>query len=68
MPEDLRFDEAAWDGAAVEGDQRPVAAWAALVNGLGAQLLAGAAFTSDEDRGLGGAGALNGAVDSLHGE
>ena len=54
------------NGGAVEGDEGLIPTRAALVDGLGAHLLAGAALASDEDGGLARRRALDDAIDRLH--
>ena len=67
MAEDLAFQQVARDGGAVDGDERLVATAAELVQGIGAELLAGAALAGDEHGGLAGGRVLQDAVDRLHG-
>jgi hypothetical protein len=54
------------NGAAVEGNERLVRAWRGAVDCLGAQLLAGAAFTGDEGRRAGGRDCRYPALQILH--
>src|SRR6185312_249656 len=63
MPEDLAFHQLLRNGAAIDGDERPLSARAQGVNGLGAELLAGAALAGDEDGGAALGGALDDAID-----
>jgi hypothetical protein len=49
------FHQSFGNGRAVDGDKRPVLARTFIVDGLGDQIFAGAAFALDEDgRGLAG--------------
>ena len=66
VAEDLAFDEGFRDGGAVDGDKGLVLAGRKLVDGAGDQLLAGAAFAGDEDRGGAGGDQLDEAEDLLH--
>jgi hypothetical protein len=50
MAEQFRFDEVLGDGGAVDGHKRPLAAWAAGVQGARKHLLAHARFALDEHR------------------
>ncbi len=54
VAEQLAFEQAGGDGGAVELDEGALAAAAQVVNGAGDQLLAGAGFAQDQDRGIGG--------------
>ena len=54
------------NGGAVEGDERLIPTRAALVDGLCAHLLAGAALAGDEDGCLARRRALDDAIDRLH--
>jgi hypothetical protein len=47
MAEQLRFDQLARDRRHVDGDERPLAALAVIVQRAGNQLLAGAGFAGD---------------------
>ena len=49
VSEQLRFEERFRDARAVDGDHRPPAAVAALVNQLRQHFLAGATLASDQD-------------------
>ena len=49
VAEKLGFDQLAGHGGAIQGDEGPVAARAALVQGAGDQLLPGAGFAQDAD-------------------
>lgn len=53
MTEQLGFDEIFGDGCHVEGDEVFVGARAVLVQGMGDQLLAGAALAVDQYRDAG---------------
>jgi hypothetical protein len=55
VAEDLALHQVMGNGGAVEGDEGLIPTRAALVDGLGAHLLAGAALAGDEDGGLLGA-------------
>ena len=59
----LRLEQRIRNGRAVDGDERTVGARAAIVEGAGAQLLAGAAFTFEQHGGVGGGGTINGGHD-----
>src|SRR5690606_8988405 len=52
MAEELAFHQFTGDGAAVDRYERPLRAWAELVNLSGNQLLAAARLAADVDRGL----------------
>ena len=54
VPEQLGLDQLVGDGAAVEHDERAVAARAVAVDRLGEQLLAGAGLAFDQHGGVGG--------------
>ena len=49
--ENFGFHQVARDGAAIDGDKRAIGAGGFLVQGFGADFLAGAAFAGNEDRG-----------------
>ena len=66
VAEHLAFHQLARDGAAVDGNERPVAARGELVDRLGAKLLAGAAFAGDEDGGAARRDAFDDVVDRAH--
>ena len=66
MAEQFRFDEIFRDGGHVEGDEVLVGARAVLVQGVGDQLLAGAALAVDQHRDA-GARQPDGAEHLLHG-
>ena len=66
VAEDLALHQVMGNGGAVEGDEGTLAAGAALVNGLGAYLLAGTALSCDEHGRLARSRALNDAIDRLH--
>ena len=59
MTEELALDEFGGDGGAVDLDERPVTAWAELMQLSGHQLLASAVLASDEDPGAGRRHLLN---------
>ena len=50
VPEQFAFQKRLRDGAAIDGDKRPVFARAALVDGPRRHFLAGAAFAQEEGR------------------
>jgi hypothetical protein len=52
MPEQLALHQIAWDRAAVDRHERAVGAVAGVVDGLGEQFLAGAAFAEDQGGGF----------------
>ena len=52
VPEQFALDEARRDGAAVHFHERAVLARAAVVDGPGDELLAGASFPRDQHRGI----------------
>nr|AAC45363.1 ORF5; no significant similarity with known prokaryotic or eukaryotic proteins [Aeromonas hydrophila] len=64
--EDLALHQVVGNGGAVEGDEGLLATGAALVDGLGAHLLAGAALAGDEHGRLARRRALDDAIDRLH--
>jgi len=66
VAEEFRLDEPGRDCAAIDCNERTVAARTALVDRLGRQLLAGAAFAGQENAGLGGADALDEPKHFLH--
>ena len=66
MTKNLAFDEVPWNGGTVQGYEGLVTARAFVVNGLGADFLAGAAFPGYEHGCLAGGGAANDLVDGLH--
>ncbi len=66
VAEQLWFDEIFRDGRHVEGDEILVGARAVLVQGMGDQLLAGAALAVDEHRDAGARQAADGAEHLLH--
>ena len=66
VAEHLAFHQLPRDRAAIDRDERPVAARAQLVDRLGAELLAGAAFAGNEDRGAALGGAFDDVVDRAH--
>ncbi|MNX19999.1 hypothetical protein D3C86_499330 [compost metagenome] len=67
MAEQLGFDEILRDGRHVEGDEILVGARAVLVQGMGDQLLAGAALAVDQHRDAGAGQSAYGAKHLLHG-
>src|SRR5690606_18154901 len=68
MAEDLALHEVLRDGAAIDRDEGSVAPGAATVDRLGAHLLARPRLARDEDGRAAGGGAVDDAVDRLHGE
>ena len=66
VAEHLAFHQLPRDRAAIDRDERAVAARAQLVDRLGAELLAGAALAGDEDGGAARGGALDDVVDGAH--
>ncbi len=68
VPENLAFHQLLGDGGAVEGDERLAVSRAALVERLGADILAGAGLAGDEHGGLAGRGAVDDPVYPLHGK
>jgi hypothetical protein len=50
MAEEFGFHQSLGDGRAVDGDERPILTGTLIVNRLGNQILAGAAFALNEDR------------------
>ena len=67
VAEQLALDEGGRDGAAVERQVGPLAALGELVDGLGGQLLAGAALADEKRRDLRGRHLVDEVVDPLHG-
>ena len=67
MAEKFRFDEVARDGCHVDGDERPIAALAVIVQCARNQLLAGAALAGDHQREVRLHETSEHAVDFLHG-
>ena len=59
VAEQLRFQQRLGKAGAVDGDKRPVPAWALGVDGIGHELLADAAFAGDEHFGVGPRDALD---------
>ena len=68
VTEDLAFDQVAWQGGAVEGHKRTLGARTALMDGFGANFLAGPAFARDEDCRLAGPGRIDHVIHGLHGQ
>ena len=66
VAEEFAFEEGFGDGTAIDGDEGPVFAVAALVDGAGGHFLAGAAFAEDEDGGIGGGDFADGFKDGPH--
>ena len=66
MAEDLALHQIIGDGGAVDGDEGLVPPRARAVDGLGAELLAGAALAGNEDGGLRGGRAVDQPIDHLH--
>jgi hypothetical protein len=52
IAKEFAFEETCWHGAAIQLNQRAVAARALLMDGSGDELLSGATFSSDEDSGI----------------
>ena len=67
VAEELALDEILRDGRAVDLDERPVGPGALAIDGPRHQLLAGAAFTLDEHRGLGSGDFTDEVAKALHG-
>ena len=63
MAEDLAFHQFLGDRPAIDRDEGPVPARARLVNRLGADLLAAAALSGDEDGGLAGRGVFDNLIE-----
>src|SRR5262249_15278841 len=66
VAEQLAFDEALWDRAAVDGQERLVGASAMLVDRAGHELLALAAIAEHKNRRIRSSNASNALVDLLH--
>ena len=66
MPEQLAFDQIAWQCGHVDGDEWPMPTAAIVVQGAADQLLAGAAFAMDHHRQVGAHQARQDAIDLLH--
>ena len=54
VAEELAFEQTRGDGGAVQLDERSLAPAAEVVDGAGHQFFAGARFSLDQDRGIGG--------------
>ena len=67
VPEQLRLDQIARDRRHVDGDKRPVAPLAEIVERPGDQFLAGTTLAGDHHRQVGLHQSRQGAVDILHG-
>ena len=67
VAEQFRFDQVLWNCCAIEGNERACVPRARIVNGLGADLLAGATLASDKDSRLRGGHILDHPIDGLHG-
>src|SRR5688572_23836217 len=67
VAEELRLEERFGKRRTIEPDERPAAACRVRVNGLGDQLLAGAALTENQHRRIGGADTLDEPRDVFHG-
>ena len=66
VAEELRLEQRLGNRRAIELHERPAAASRVLVNGLGDQLLAGAALTENQHRRIGGADAIDEPHDVFH--
>ena len=66
VAEDLALHQVARDRAAVDRDERPAGRSGMLMDGLGADFLAGAALAGDEDRRARGRHAPDLLVDGAH--
>src|SRR5271170_2375283 len=66
VAEQFGFDESFGNGAATDRNKRLAGARAKIVDGPGDQFLAGAAFSSDEDRGIEIGDAMHEIIDLLH--
>ena len=67
VAEEFAFEQAFAEGAAVDADERPVAALAELVDRVGDQLLAGARFAQQQHRRAAPRDLAREAIDLLHG-
>ncbi len=67
VAEEFAFDDAFWQRAAVDGDERPVPAAAEAMQGCGDDFLAGAGFAFDEHVDVGVRDMAQGLLDALHG-
>ena len=68
MAEELALEEGLLEGGAVHGLEAAFGALAELVEGLGAEALAGPGLAQDQDRQVPGRDPVDHAVDPLHGE
>ena len=66
VTEQLTFEECFREGGAIEGDKGPRFARAVQVDGAGGELLSGATFTQDQNRGVGRRDSLNKLIDLAH--
>jgi hypothetical protein len=66
VPEDLALHQIARNGGAVQRHEGGIATIALAMDGLGADLLAGAALAGDEHRRSARRGAVDDAIDGLH--
>ena len=67
VPEQFAFQKRFRDGAAVDGDKRPLFAGAALVDGLRRHFLAGSALAQEKHGGVGRGHFADGVKDAAHG-
>ena len=67
MAEQLRFNQFARNRCHINGDKRPGAALAVIMQSAGDQFLPRAAFPGDHHRQVRGGEACDGSVDFLHG-